>query len=616
MERTYRRISLQKKMSVMFCGLLLVVISTAGIFLAGYYHSTFRRYFQKNFNMAITTNANGVQEIFRSIVNAVDVVNDNESAYITDETKNISTIAEMIVLTDPQETGFGLKGMVDDLKRNGATMDAMFSGASIHGLIIPEEYPIARYLGKWREGITGFHRNTDMERYSWYQEAIKRDGEACWFVEEEPVRRLFMAKRLNYQYYIRREGYEVRELGVMVVGSDFLELESRIDMSEMPGRALTAILGTDGQILYANREKGRLLSEESLRSILRQDMDGAAEYCEYEGTQYLVQKNQVAQELFMLTVIPVDDIDRMAFDMLGMLLLLLALALLAGMIFIGLMSRAITAPIVRLAGQMERGIVEPVEDAASGGDEIGTLYRGYNRMQEKIREMLQDVWDSAEKQKNVELQLLQAQINPHFVYNSLGTISCQALLNGQDVIAKQLNMLVQIMRYNTREPNGLVPLEKEMQIIRQYAEIQQMSNGGTVRFLYDVAPACESVLIPKLIIQPLVENSIIHGFDAVREDGQIRIGADMTETGELRIVVADNGRGGDMEAINRYIRGEGRTEGGHDSLGVKNVYDRIRRVYGAGGSLEYRRGADGWTKAIIRIWVKNGGAENDRCIWN
>ena len=183
---------------------------------------------------------------------------------------------------------------------------------------------------------------------------------------------------------------------------------------------------------------------------------------------------------------------------------------------------------------------------------------------------------------------MQAQINPHFVYNTLGTISCHALLSGQEAIAKQLNMLVQIMRYNTREPNGLVPLEKEIGIIRQYAQLQEMSGGGTVRFVYSIAPECATVLIPKLIIQPLVENCIIHGFDSVREDGRIEICAEMAGQGEIRISVTDNGQGGDMDAVNRYIHEEGAPDGAHDSLGVKNVYDRLRRVYGPAGGLQYR----------------------------
>lgn len=600
MKKAYRDMGLRKKMSVLFCVLLLLLILAAGIFLSGYYHNVFQQYFQKNFSMAITTNANGIREIFRSVDNAMDVVCDNENAYITDSRKNVSTIAETLIYTNPREDGFNLWNMVEERKVQEAMLEVLFYPAEVHALLVPGEYPVAMYLEKWSGFDSGFYRDADMEAYGWYEKAMEKAGESYWFVDEASADKLFMAKLLRYQYFTWQEGYELRNLGVMVAGIDFAEIENRIDMSEMPDRAQLAILDEKGNILYTNREREGLLSRESLFAVWK-SVGEETDYCGYEGKQYLVQKDRVAQGMELLTVIPVDDINRMSLQMLRILPVLLAVAFLVGIFFITLLSRTITAPIVRLAGQMERGLAEPVEERDLGNDEIGILYRGYNRMQEKSRQMLRDVWESAEKQKNAELQLLQAQINPHFVYNTLGTVSCHALLCGQEAIAKQLNRLVQIMRYNTREPNGLVPLEKEIGIIRQYEELQKMSGGGTVQFVYSIAPECSAVLIPKLIIQPLVENCIIHGFDSVREDGRIEICAEMAGAGEIQISVTDNGRGGDMEAVNRYIHGEGPADSAHDSLGVKNVYDRIRRVYGPAGGLEYCTGPWGGARAVITI---------------
>ncbi len=602
MRRAYRDISLQKKMPVLFCSLLLLIILTAGIFLAWHYNNVFRQYFQENFSMAITTNANGVREVFRTVGNGMDVVCDNKSAYVTENKKNVSAIADTVLFTDPKEEGFDLHQMVEERWADEAMLKVLFHPACLYALLVPEEYPIAVYLRAWDGIENGFYKDRGMEAFPWYEKALDKKGENYWFQEEEFPERLYTARLLQYRYFTWQEGYAVKNLGMMVVGIDFSEIENRIDMTEMPERAQICILDENGRVLYTNGEKEGFLSEESLISVWGTTHD-KIEYCEYQGEQYLVQKDTVAQGLELLTVIPADAINRMSLQMLGILLILLTVAFVVGMFLISLLSHAITAPIVRLAGRMETGILEPVEEEEFGNDEIGILYQGYNRMQEKIREMLKDVWESAEKQKNAELQLLQAQINPHFVYNSLGTISCHALLNGQDVIAKQLNMLVSIMRYQTREPDGLVPLEKEIGIIRQYAEIQKMSSGGTVQFAYSIAPECAMILIPKLIIQPLVENCIIHGFDSVRKDGQVEICAEMTEEGVIRITVTDNGRGGDMDAINRYIHGEESDEI-HDSLGVKNVYDRIRRVYGPGGGLEYCTGPRGGAMAIITIQMK------------
>lgn len=603
MKKAYRDMGLRKKMSMLFCGLLLLLILAAGIFLSGYYHNVFRQYFQRNFSMAITTNANGIREIFHSVGNAMDVVCDNGNAYITDDRKNVSTIAETVIFTNPREEGFNFRTMVEERNVCEAMLEVLFYPADVYALLVSAEYPMAVYLKKWDDFESGLYRDTGLGDLGWYAETMERGGESYWFVDPAADGKLFMAKLLRYQYFTWREGYEVKDLGVMVAGIDFAEIENRIDMSGMPERAQLAILDEKGNVLYANQGMEGLLSAESLVSVWK-SMGRDTDYCGYQGKQYLVQKDRVAQGMELLTVIPADDINRMSLQMLWILPVLLAVAFLVGIFFITLLSRTITAPIVRLAGQMERGLVEPVEERNLRNDEIGILYRGYNRMQEKIRQMLRDVWESAEKQKNAELQLLQAQINPHFVYNTLGTVSCHALLCGQEAIAKQLNRLVQIMRYNTREPNGLVPLEKEIGIIRQYEELQKMSGGGTVQFVYSIAPECNAVLIPKLIIQPLVENCIIHGFDSVREDGRIEICAEMAGQGEIQISVTDNGRGGDMEAVNRYIHGEGPADNAHDSLGVKNVYDRIQRVYGSAGGLEYCTGLWGGARAVITIRTK------------
>ncbi len=163
MKKAYRDMGLRKKMSVLFCVLLLLLILAAGIFLSGYYHNVFQQYFQKNFSMAIPTNANGIREIFRSVDNAMDVVCDNENAYITDSRKNVSTIAETLIYTNPREDGFNLWNMVEERKVQEAMLEVLFYPAEVHALLVPGEYPVAMYLEKWSGFDSGFYRDADME---------------------------------------------------------------------------------------------------------------------------------------------------------------------------------------------------------------------------------------------------------------------------------------------------------------------------------------------------------------------------------------------------------------------------------------------------------------------
>lgn len=605
MRKFFANISLRRKIPIIFCVMLSVMILSVGIILYQYYHNTFQKYFKESFNMTITTNVNSIKEIFGTVENAVNLVNNNEEAFVIENKENVSVIVSMIIDTDPSEKGFELHDMCREMESSRLNFDNLFGMASSHGMIVSENYPIARYFRNWNGFTDGFYCGAEMEDVEWYNRALEQNGNIYWFAQENAPNQLFMAKLLKYQYYERLAGYEIRNLGVIVVGIDLSMIEERIDFSEMPDKTQIFIIDEKRDILYSNQEKAKLLSEETIASVMKNGMDGDAYYGEHEGVQYLIQKNEIVDGLYMLTAIPVDAINQMSFRMISILLIILVIALLAGMIFISLISRAMIAPIVRLAEQMRQGIVELVDDEELGRDEIGILYRGYNQMQEKIQEMIQNVWDSAEKRKKAELQYLQAQINPHFIYNSLGSISCYALLNGQDAIARQLNMLASIMRYSIRNPNRLVPLKDEIQLVSQYADFQKMCYDDNVEFNCSVAPECENVLIPKLMIQPLVENSIIHGLDLTKGDARIEVSARMVDENRMIVVVSDNGRGGDMTAINQYIRMGYSPDNEHDSLGVRNVYERIRGVFGHDGTLEYRISPEGNTEAVITIPLWN-----------
>lgn len=108
----------------------------------------------------------------------------------------------------------------------------------------------------------------------------------------------------------------------------------------------------------------------------------------------------------------------------------MVVVLLFGVLLMTLLSRWMMNPVVRLSNQMEKGVVEAVDASFMGKDEIGCLYRSYNSMQDKIQELIKQVWEQAEKQKNAEIHALQMQINPHFVFNTLSAVGGLALLTG------------------------------------------------------------------------------------------------------------------------------------------------------------------------------------------
>lgn len=598
MKKSVRNISLKVKIPLLFCALLFALIVAFGSILYVHYHRVFQQNYKESFQMAMTANANGIDGLLSEIDEAILVIHDNKNSSSGDARDKYSFVANWIINTNPNNPGFNYSDMLDEWKFCTRIMSNLLHSSANYALFIDEEYPVSVYLPGQYKYKNGIYKADTVKENQWYQMAEQLGGETYWFTDQNHKSRLFLAKRLSYQSYTVGEGYHTQPLGTIVVGIDYETLNEQIDITKMPDKTQIMVVNKAGTLLYSNQSKDTLLSEEVLAQATQGLAAGDADYFTYNDAQYLIQKNTVADGLTMFTVIPSEAITSLSSSMLTMMLAVLAVTLVIGIVLISLLSRSIVSPIVKLSFQMKKGIIERVDATGYGEDEIGVLYRGYNELQESMRELLSNAWESAQKQKNAEMKMLQAQINPHFVYNTLSTISCQALLQGEDEIAEQINILTQIMRYSTRDPNSLVPLEKEIQIISRYLQIQKL-NGKKIEHTLLIDDDCKNILIPKLMIQPLVENAIIHGIEPNQPDGRISVSAQLADNRVLTIRVCDNGRGGDIEAINRRIQ-----EGGGDGLGIKNVCDRIRNVYGENCELKYRTTERGETE--VRITVELG----------
>lgn len=595
MKKSVSNISLKVKIPLLFCVLLFVLIASFGSFLYVHYHMVFQQNYKESFQMAMTANANGIEGLLSEIDNATIVINNNSTSHIGDVQENYSFVAKLVVDTNPDDVEFDYLDMLKERQFCLQLMSNLLHSSSSYALFVDDEYPISEYLPSRYKNQNGFYKVENVQKSEWYQNAERLGGETYWFTDPNYENRLFLAKQLSYQFYIPGNGYQTRPFGVILVGIDYETLNEQIDITKMPDKTQIMVVNKAGSLLYSNQSKETLLSKDVLAQAVQGLAAGDADYFAHNDTYYLIQKNIVADELTMLTAIPSEAITSLSSSMLTMLLAVLAVTLVIGIVLISLLSRSIVSPIVKLSFQMKKGIIEQVDATKYANDEIGVLYRGYNELQESMRELLSNAWDCAQKQKNAEMKMLQAQINPHFVYNTLSTISCQALLQGENEIAEQINILTQIMRYSTRDPNSLVPLEKEIQIISQYLQIQKL-NGKKIEHSFSIDNACKNILIPKLMIQPLVENAIIHGIEPNQTDGCISVSAQFTDNRILTICVCDNGRGVDIEEINCNIR-----EGGGDGLGIRNVCDRIRSVYGDNCELKYRITESGEVEARITI---------------
>lgn len=603
--------SLQKKTVIVFAVamLLLGVLCT---FSYRYYYDSFYRTAGEALWTTMNTNTRQVSNLIGSIENAIDIVNDNDSALIRCDGREkmemiLSEFAAWIVQTEIAEDHSNLYEFVLDNNEKQGNFENLFdtvlnvTGENItKKLLVSEEYSVAKYMPTWNGMYSLTFVSDRGMNESWFQNTQDRAGEIYWFQRDEYPNRLFCAKCLTYRELDRLSGrLETKKLGTVVLSFDTSWILEQINTSDITSETIISLVWDEGNIFLG----GNHLSETQEKAAIQmKDWESGEKNC--AGMKYMVQREQVGTGLTMVTAIPINDLKIMTFQMMRLQLLIMLVVLAVLLLLMFLLHKVIIRPLMRLSEQMNKGVVELIDERGSGQDEIGLLYKRYNQMQQKIQNLLAEAWDSAQKQKVAEIHALQVQINPHFVFNTLGTVSSYALLNGQDEIARMLTQLSFIMRYNTYNPDSQVLLKDEIEMIQKYEEIQQMSYDGAIYFRHEIEPKCESFLIPKLIIQPLVENAIVHGIDLRKGNAEILISVCMQEEC-LIIKVVDSGTGLDAEKMNRYIHEEEKPDGDSYSLGVRNVYDRIKLVFGETGNLYYAVNENGNTEAVITIRLKD-----------
>lgn len=222
-------------------------------------------------------------------------------------------------------------------------------------------------------------------------------------------------------------------------------------------------------------------------------------------------------------------------------------------------------------------------------DEMGQLGRGFNKMMDEIDRLFKEVYLLGIREKEAELAALQSQIRPHFIYNTLESISMMAIRKDANEVSDMVSALGRLLRYTIDRADRLVPLYEELHFVQSYVQIQQMRFGERLQVEYDITDDVEQLLVPKLLIQPLVENAIHHGIDPRAEGGKIWISTFRFEQ-ELLITVRDDGIGMSEEEIaslNRSIQKQPSAESWQNKhgLGLSNIYQRIIFIYGERGDM-------------------------------
>ncbi len=285
------------------------------------------------------------------------------------------------------------------------------------------------------------------------------------------------------------------------------------------------------------------------------------------------------------------------------------LCLLLGLLCAWLLSRYLSKPVNELDEAMKR--VEKGDYAAELSsdreDEMGRLTASFNRMTREYRQNLERSVQRERELNETELSMMQAQLNPHFLYNTLDSIKWLGVTNGVTQVAAVASGLAVLLRAGI-SGDRLITLERELELLEKYLDIQSLRFEDRFAWEIDVDERFQHCIVPKLILQPLVENSIIHGV-ANMDDGYIKLSA-REKSGTLILSVQDNGVGIPQDVLDWLNDPDRDVPGGH--LGLKNV-DRIVRLYYGGdyGISAYSAAGEG-SLVELRLPMnkeENGNAE-------
>ena len=239
-------------------------------------------------------------------------------------------------------------------------------------------------------------------------------------------------------------------------------------------------------------------------------------------------------------------------------------------------------------------------------DEIGTVIRAFDQMVIRMNELMDGIAEEKTQKKNAQLKTLQfeydalqAKLNPHFLYNTLESINSLAKLNHDNPVADSINLLGKYLRETISTRRKYVMLKEEIENVQHYIRLQNMSFGGRLHLNFNLDPILMETMVPKLILQPLVENSIVHGIGPRAGWGYIKIESRCVGK-DMEIVVEDNGIGISMEWLKRGIPEEN-NEDTHTKVGLEAVHKRLRILYGEEYGVQITRGKTTGTIITLKM---------------
>ena len=433
----------------------------------------------------------------------------------------------------------------------------------------------------------------DYSKLDWYAKAVAKPQDA---IITGPNRHSFFDTDDEVISLSREvQSYENGTFrGVILINLNMNKITEICNSFQEKQENFICIINDKGELVY-EQQNGRerfAFDEKENRQELNTALGKTKESCfrlNYRGEKYLVTRTDMKTTGWTLvSMVPYKSVMAETMAISGVMILAVAITLIVTLLLLNRILTGVVKPLKKLEKYMVQVNPDNMDQRMEilTDDEIGHLSMKFNQMMDRIRNLKEQVIEEQEDKRKYELQALQAQINPHFLYNTLDSIIWMAETNDSNIVA-MTEALAKLFRISLNKGNEEISLERELEHVKNYLIIQSMRYADKFTYEISAEPGVERCRTIKLILQPIVENCIYHGIKKKRGTGKITIRAYRREQ-NLIIEVSDDGCGMPEEICRKILSDEIESEDISGSgIGVKNVNERIQLRFGKKYGLSY-----------------------------
>ncbi|QMV45211.1 sensor histidine kinase [Cohnella cholangitidis] len=435
----------------------------------------------------------------------------------------------------------------------------------------------------------------DIKSSDWYRKALSSsNGKVSWyFLEDERYNRKYLSlvRKVNF--------VEKNTSGVLVINVNMNMLNSILRQESFE----TMIVDESNTIVAANRADrvGNTLGDIAFERDVITEQGGAFEAnVNGKASRILIEPlipEDSVNSLRIISVFSIDTIVKDANQINNLALIIITFSLIIAILLIYAVSTILSKRMLRLSKHISKVATGNLDIMLEidGKDEIGQLSRQFNSMVTSINTLVAEVEETHKqnnllesKQNEIKLKMMASQINPHFLFNALESIRMKAHLKGEKEISQVVRLLGKLMRRNLEVGTGKTTLADELDIVRCYLDIQKFRYEDRLQYSLRLDQRAERVGIPPLIIQPLVENAVIHGLENKMEGGIVHVQVELIGD-KIHIDVFDNGAGMSTDKIAQLYESLNESEDDEKNrIGLRNVHLRLLLTYGEEHGLKFQ----------------------------